>query len=55
MYLVLIGGKKTAQINLERFVYERLSMGILIQPWHLIVFAIVMFLVFFTIGKMSKR
>jgi hypothetical protein len=30
-------------------------MGILIQPWHLIVFGVTMFLVFLTIGKMSKR
>jgi hypothetical protein len=30
-------------------------MGILIQPWHLIVFGVVMFFVFLTIGKMSTR
>ncbi len=30
-------------------------MNVPLQPWHLIVFAVVMFLVFFTMGKMSKR
>ena len=30
-------------------------MGILIQPWHLIVIAVVGFVLFFTIGRMSKR
>ncbi len=30
-------------------------MDFLLQPWHLVVFAVVMFFVFLTIGKMSKR
>jgi hypothetical protein len=30
-------------------------MGFMLQPWHLVVFAIVAFLFFFTIGRMSKK
>jgi hypothetical protein len=30
-------------------------MNTLLQPWSILVFAVVMFLVFLTIGKMSKR
>ncbi len=30
-------------------------MGILIQPWHLVVLGVLAFLVFLAIGKLSKR
>jgi hypothetical protein len=30
-------------------------MGFMLQPWHLVVFAIAAFLFFFMIGRMSKK
>jgi hypothetical protein len=34
---------------------DRGHMGFMLQPWHLIVIAVGAFLLFLTIGRMSKR
>jgi hypothetical protein len=30
-------------------------LNVLLQPWHLVIFAVVAFFFFLTLGKMSKR
>jgi hypothetical protein len=30
-------------------------MNFLLQPWHLVIFAVVMFFVFLAMGKLSRR